>query len=326
MVTRFLIQCFAIPLAAAAPFAATAEEFPSRTITLVVPFAAGGGTDSLGRVLAAKLNARLGKSVVVENKGGAGSMLGASAVAKSPPDGYTILLVTNSTIAVTPILYKAPLIDPLKDFVPLAIVSGSPFFLLVNSKLPVKTAADLIQLAKQRPKQLTYSSAGIGSTAHTFMELFMKMAKIELIHVPYKGSAQAINDVLAGHVDMTFTDPTVAIATLKSDQVRFVGISTKTRHPAAPDLPPLSETGLPGYDALAWVAMVAPAHTPPDVVQKLRTEFTEIVRSAEFKEHLAKNGSVVLELPGADGITEFFKSEVRTWGGILKDAGLAGTQ
>lgn len=313
-------------LLAAIPQLAHAEDYPARPITLVVPFAAGGGTDSLGRVLAEKLSSRVGKSVVVENKGGAGSMLGASYVAKSAPDGYTVLLVTNSTIAVTPILYKVPLIDPLRDLTPLAMVSGSPFFLLVNAKLPVKSAGELIELAKQRPKQLTYSSAGIGSTAHTFMELFMKMAGIELVHVPYKGSAQAISDVMAGHVDMTFTDPTVAIATLKSDLTRFLGISTKARHPAAPNVPPISETGLPGYDALAWVAMVAPAQTPPDALKKLRTEFTEIVRSPEFKDHLAKNGSTIVDIQGADAVESFFKSEVRTWGGVLKEAGLAGTQ
>jgi tripartite-type tricarboxylate transporter receptor subunit TctC len=326
MVTRYLILCFAMLFALIPHPANAAENYPARQITLVVPFAAGGGTDSLGRLLAAKLSARVGKSVVVENKGGAGSMLGASAVAKSPPDGYTLLLVTNSTIAVTPILYKVPLIDPLQDFVPLVMVSGSPFFLVANRKLPADSVGDLIRLAKQRPKQLTYSSAGIGSTAHTFMELFMRLAQVELIHVPYKGSAQAINDVMAGHVDMTFTDPTVAIATLKSDHVKFVGISTKARHPAASEVPPISETGLPGYDALAWVAMVAPAQTPQDVVRKLRAEFTEIVQSPEFKEHLAKNGSVVLEQAGAGGVSEFFKSEVRTWGAALKDAGLAGTQ
>ena len=303
-----------------------AEEYPVRPITLVVPFAAGGGTDSLGRVIAEKLTARLGKTVIVENKGGAGSMLGASAVAKAAADGYTILLVTNSTIAVTPILYKVPLIDPLRDFVPLAMVSGSPFFLVLSPKLPAGSVRDLINLAKEKPKQLTYSSAGVGSTAHIFMELFMKMAGIEMIHVPYKGSAQAISDVMAGHVDMTFTDPTVAITTLKSGLAKFVGISTKTRHPAAPDIPPIAESGLPNYDALAWVAMVASAHTPDDVLRKLRIELAEIIKSTDFKDHLAKNGSTVLDITSPDGMTEYFKSEVATWGNILRDAGLAGTQ
>jgi tripartite-type tricarboxylate transporter receptor subunit TctC len=320
------VRSLLILLVAVRSFAAAAEEYPARPLTLVVPFAAGGGTDSLGRVLAERLGARLGKNVVVENKGGAGSMLGASAVAKSSADGYTILLATNSTIAVTPILYKASLIDPLRDFVPLAMVSGSPFFLVANPSLQVKTARELIASAKQKPKKLTYSSAGIGSTAHIFMELFMNLSGVEMTHVPYKGSAQAINDVMAGHVDVTFTDPAVAISALRSDLIKFVGISTKARHPAAPDVPPISETGLPGYDALAWIAMVAPAQTPPPILQKLRVELTSIVQSSEFEEHLAKNGSTVLEVQSPEATTQFFTSEIATWGKILRNAGLAGTQ
>jgi tripartite-type tricarboxylate transporter receptor subunit TctC len=306
--------------------AVVSEEYPSRQITLVVPFAAGGGTDTQGRIIAQRLHERLGKAVVVENKPGAGSMLGASAVAKAKPDGYTILLVTNSAIAVTPVLYKNPLFDPLADFVPLSIVSGSPFFLATNPKSPINSAADLIRIAKEKPKQLSFSTAGVGSTAHIFMELLMKRAGIELIHVPYGGTARAINDVVAGHVDVTFSDPGVAVDMWKSGLVKLVGISTKTRHPAVADVPSISESGLPDYDALAWIAIVAPAKTPGDIVQKLHWELAQIVGSKEFVEFQVSNGSVTVNIPTLEGMQSFFKSEIATWGQILRSAGLAGIQ
>jgi tripartite-type tricarboxylate transporter receptor subunit TctC len=314
----------AITLVYASP--APAESYPSRPITLVVPFAAGGGTDALGRLVALKLGARLGRSVIVENRPGAGSMLGASAVAKATPDGYTILAVTNSAIAVTPILYKTPLFDPIRDFAPLSMVSGSPFFLAVNPKSPINSASDLIRIAKDRPKALSFSTAGLGSTAHIFMELFIKKAGIELIHVPYGGTAPAVNDVVAGHVDMTFADPTVSIDMKKSGYLKLVGISTKERHPAAPDIPTIAESGLPGYGALAWVAIVAPAHTPTDIAEKLHAEIDQVVSAPEFREFLEKNGSIVLKTQSMDGLRDFFKSEVASWGQILRDASLAGTQ
>lgn len=303
-----------------------ADEYPSRTITLVVPFAAGGGTDALGRVIAQKLGERVGKSVVVENKPGAGSMLGASAVAKAAPDGYTLLDVTNSAIAVTPVLYKNSPYDPMRDFTPLAMVSGSPFFLAVNPRLPIKTASDLIALAKAKPKELTYSSAGVGSTAHIFMELFMKQAGIQLIHVPYGGSAPALNDVIAGNVDMTFTDPTLGVQMANSGQVRLIGISTKTRSPSAPNVPPISETGLPGYDALAWVAIVGPSGMPPEIVKKLNSELEEVIQSDDFKKFLETNGSVVLDISTVEATREFFATEISKWGDLLRSIGLTGVQ
>lgn len=326
MFMRYLVRVLVALFATTFPWVAPAQEYPARVITLVVPFAAGGGTDSLGRIIAGKLGPRLGTTVVVENKVGAGGMLAAGAVAKANPDGYTILLVTNSTIAVLPVLYKAPLFDPLRDFVPLAMVSGSPFFLVLSPKLQAESVGDLVRLAKERPNQLSYSSAGVGSTGHIFMELFRKIAGIELIHVPYKGSGQAMSDVIAGHVDMTLMDPTVAIGTLKSGTARVIGISTKTRHPAAPNVPPIAELGFPDYDVLAWVAMVAPAKTPENAVRRLRVELGEIVRSGEFKDHLANYGSTVLDIPAPEGVTKYFNSEVATWGKIIRDAGLAGTQ
>jgi len=253
-------------------------------------------------------------------------MLGAGAVAKSKPDGYTILLVTNSAIAVTPVLYKAPLFDPMADFVPLSMVSGSPFFLATSPRSPIHSVADLIRIAKAKPKQQSFSTAGVGSTAHIFMELLMKQAEIELVHIPYGGTAQAMNDVIAGHVDMTFSDPGVAVDMRRSDLVRLVGISTKARHPAAADVPSISESGLTEYDALAWIAIVAPAKTPQDIIRKLHAELGQIIGSREFVEFQENNGSVRINIPTMEGMQKFFKSEIATWGQVLRSAGLAGVQ
>jgi tripartite-type tricarboxylate transporter receptor subunit TctC len=323
--TSFLRDAI-VGLALANSSAALCDEYPSRPITLVVPFAAGGGTDTQGRLIAQRLHARLGQAVVVENKAGAGSMLGAAAVAKAKPDGYTILLVTNSAIAVTPVLYKTPLFDPMADFVPISMVSGSPFFLATNPKSPIHSVADLIRIAKERPKQLSFSTSGAGSTAHVFMELLMRHAGIELVHIPYGGTAQAMNDVIAGHVDMTFSDPQVAVDMRKSGRVRLIGISTKTRHPAAADVPSIAEGGLAAYDALAWIAIVAPARTPGDIVRKLHIELGQIIDSKEFAEFRENNASVPMNIPTVEGMQSFFKTEIATWGQILRGAGLAGIQ
>jgi tripartite-type tricarboxylate transporter receptor subunit TctC len=206
------------------------------------------------------------------------------------------------------------------------MVSGSPFFLAAHPALPIHSAADLISLAKQKPKQLTFSSAGPGSTAHIFMELFMKEAGIELVHIPYGGTAPALNDVIAGHVDITFLDPAIGVQMSRSKEIRLLGISTKARSPALPDLPSISETGLPQYDAFAWVAIVAPKGTPPEIVEKLHFDLGEIVKSADFRRFLETNGSVVLDVPTVDGIRGFFTAEMDKWGGVLRDIGLVGVQ
>jgi tripartite-type tricarboxylate transporter receptor subunit TctC len=321
-----LVCGIAALLLAAFPLFASAKEYPSRAITIVVPFAPGGGPDVLGRMIGQQLSIRLGKPIVVENKRGAGSMLGAGHVAKATPDGHTILLATNSAIAVAPILYKAPLFNSMNDFVPLSMVSGSPMFLAVNPKGPVQSVKDLIAFAKKKPKQLSFSTSGPGSTAHIFMELFMQKAGVELLHVPYPGSASGLNDVIAGHVHMSFTDPNLAVEMSKSGLVRLIGISTSVRHPAIPDVPTISEAGVSDFNSLAWVAMVAPAQTPSDIVQTLHREISEIVNGAEFKGYLEKNGSIVMNFRTTDAISGFFRSEIEFWGDIVRKAGIAGSQ
>ena len=306
---------------ALSPLAASAQFDPSRPVTLVVPFASGG-TDVVGRLVARKLSERIGTPVIVRNRPGAGSLLGAAEVAAAKPDGLTLLVATNSAICVTPVLYKEATCDPVRDFIPLALVSGSPFYLIVNANVPARSLKELLQLAKQR--QLSYSSAGSGSTAHIFMELLAKEAGVKMLHVAYKGSAPALQDVLAGFVDITFTDPAMAMKSQKA--LRFLGISTKSRHPTAPEVPTISEAGVPGYDALAWIAVVAPAKTPSDITRRLNSELNQVVGSADFGAFLETNGSVIVDIQTIEGVSAFFKSEIDKWGGVVRALGLEKSQ
>jgi tripartite-type tricarboxylate transporter receptor subunit TctC len=260
----------------------SAKQDPSQTITIVVSCAAGGGTpDTTCRLVAQKLSDRIGKPVGVKNLPGAGSLPATLDVAKARPDGTTLLFATNSAICFTPILYREPMYDPMRDFTPLVMLASNPFVLAVSAALSVRSVADLIRLAKQQPKQLRYASFGMG-TSHTFMELFTKEAGIELVHIPYAGSAaNVLDDISAGIVHMSFVDPKI-IVEHEFRGVRYIGLSTTARHPAVPDIPTIAESGLPSYDANSWVSLVAPARTPPEIAETLRAALRDIVASAEF--------------------------------------------
>lgn len=284
---------------------------------------AGGTPDTTSRLVAQKLTERIGKPVIVKNMPGAGSVRATTEVARARPDGYTLLFATNSAICFTPLLYKEPMYDPIRDFTPLVVLASNPFVLAVSAGLPIHSVPDLIRLAKEKPKQLSYASFGMG-TSHIFMEMLMKEAGIELIHIPCTGSAaQVLDDVSAGSVHMAFVDPKVSVERA-SGGVRYIGLSTTTRHPAVPDIPTIAESGLPSYDANSWVSIVAPATTPPEIAEKLRAALREIVASAEFKNYLAINGFVALDIPTVDGMYGFFKSEIVKWGDVLRSAGLVG--
>ena len=242
--------------------AAHAQDYPTRQVTLLLPFAPGGAIDVGARFFAQKLGERFGKPFVVENRPGAGTVIAANAVAKAAPDGYTIL-VALSPLATNATLYKQLPYDPTKDFAPVARVADIPFVLVVNPSLPVHSVAELIAYAKERPGKLTYASSGPGSTLHLAGELLKSMTGIEMTHVPYRGSPPALSDVVAGHVNLMFSDPSSAVAQIKEGKVRPLGVSSLTRMPTAPDLPPLAEAGVPGFEAVSWSLFVAPANTPP---------------------------------------------------------------
>jgi tripartite-type tricarboxylate transporter receptor subunit TctC len=326
MLAPLLVRLSVALLVSALAFAALADSYPSRPVTLVVTSKAGSGPDALGRFVAQKLSPRLGQSVVVENKPGAGSMIAANYAAKAPPDGHTLLLATLGSVALTPVLNKKPLVNPRTDFVSLVMTSQNAFFLSVNPKLPINSVQDLIRVAKERPGQMTYGTSGPGSAPHIFMELLMKLSGIKMIAVPYPGSGASTNDLVAGHIDVVFADAAV-IDLAKSGRVRIIGISTKTRHEAFPDIPSIAESGLPAFNAAAWNAVVTAAKTPPDIVKKLQVELSEVVKHPEFKAYLLKRGSTGMDdVSTPEEMRAFVDGEIDRWGDVVRSIGLAGSQ
>jgi tripartite-type tricarboxylate transporter receptor subunit TctC len=302
---------------------AVAQDYPTRTVTIVNPFAPGGGTDLLARMLAQKLEQRLGKSFVIENKVGAGSIIAASHVQKSNPDGHTLLMAPAPTMVVNPALYKSLPYTPLTDFVPLALLAQTPFVLLVNGELPIKSVPELIAYAKTN--KMTFASVGPGVPHHLFMELFKGMTGIQATHVSYRGSLPAVTDVAGGHVPMMFCDLGPAASFLAAGKVRPLGVSAPFRVPGYENIPPLAEAGVPGFNAVSWQMFVAPAKTPRPIVDRLNRELTEILSQKETKDQILKFGFLPIDNRSVDGLIEFVKSEGVRWGKVVKDAGLAGT-
>ena len=320
--------CWAIGLSLLAmlPVTAGAEDYPTRPITVVVPFPSGGGVDLMARLVSRKLEQRLGKTFVIENKPGAGSIIAASHVQKSAPDGYTLLMAPSPTMAVNVSLYKSLPYDPTTDFVPLALLSGTPFVLMVNPDLPVKTVPELIAYAKANAGKMTFASAGPGVPHHLFMELFKSMTGIQGTPVPYRGSLPAVTDLAAGHIPMMFCDIGPAEGLLQAKRVRPLGISTKTRHPNYPDIPPLNEAGVPGYEAVSWQMMVAPAKTPRPIVDRLHAELKAVLAMPDVREQIYRMGFLPLEGRSVEGLQAFVKSEIVRWGDVVQKAGIAKSQ
>ena len=304
---------------------ARAEDYPDRQITMVVPVAAGGAVDALGRLFAQQLASRLGKPVVVENRTGAGMITGTSAVARAAPDGYTLLVATSTPLAINATIHKKLPYDPVEDFVPVALIANSPFTLIVNPSLPVKSVPDLIKFAKEKPGQLSYASAGPGSPHHLFFELLKATTGIEATHVPYRGNVPAITDVVAGHVQAMFSDPS-GLPIIRDGKVRALGASTATRLLQAPDIPTIAEQGLAGFDAAAWIMVVAPAKTPADVVSRLHNEIKTISQLPEVREQVIKNGQTPTTTPPIPELRKYVQSEIARWGKVVQKAGIEGSQ
>jgi tripartite-type tricarboxylate transporter receptor subunit TctC len=306
--------------------AAQALDFPTRPVTIVVPFAAGGGTDILGRLVAQQLEQRLGRPFIIENKPGAGSTTGAGLVARANPDGYTLLMAPSPTMAVAITIYKNLAYDPVADFVPLALIAQTPFVLIINPSLPVHTVAELIALAKEKPGQLAFGSAGPGTPHHLYAELFKSMTGIEIGHVPYRGSLPLLTDVVAGHIPLSFIDFGPSVGMLRAGKVRPLGVSTKTRLAEFPDIPAIAEAGVPGFDAASWQMIVAPAKTPRPIVDKLHSEIIAAVGLPEFKSKIISGGMLPMDNPSIEGLQDFVKSEIIRWGAVVRRAGLAGSE
>ena len=305
---------------------AWAQEFPTRQITLIAPWPAGGAVDAICRALAQPLSERLGKSVVVENRPGAGSVIGTAAGAKAAPDGYTMVMAGSGSLAISATMYKKLPYDPVKDFIPLTMGAKIPFVLVVNPSLPVHSPAELVAYAKANPGKLSFASGGPGSPHHLYGELLKSMTGIEMTHVPYKGSAPALTDVIAGHVPLLFSDTVPSLPQIREGKVRALGVSTAVRLPSAPEIPPIAEGGVPGFDAAGWGVFSVPAGTPKEVVSKLQAALNSVLALPEVQQQIIRLGMIPEEPSSPEELQRFINGEIARWGKVVQQAGLAGTE
>jgi len=300
---------------------AVAQEYPVRPIKLIVGFSPGGAADSVGRALAEGLSLRLGQTVVVENRAGANGNLAAEATARSPADGYALYFPSVGH-AVNVSLYKRLSYDPIKDFTPIGKVFTAPNLLVVTSKSPFRSASELIAFAKANPKKLNFASSGQGTSVHLSAELFMRMANIEMVHIPYKGTGSAMPDLLTGVVDLSFPNLPSALPLVRSGQLRALGVTTAKRSAAASDIPSISEAALPGYEMSTWYGLVGPANLPPEIVQKLNAALQHVLQQPKFRERLLSQGAD--PAPGtAEDFGRFLVSEIDRWRSLIRAAGIA---
>ncbi len=287
---------------------------------MIVPSSAGGGSDIVARIVAPKLAERLGQQVVVENRAGAGTMIGGEVVAKAPADGYT-LLMGISTLAINPAIYRKVPYNALTDFAPITMVLSAPNILVVHPSLPVRTVKELIWFAQARPGELNFGSAGTGTNPHLSMELFLSMAKLRMVHIPYKGSAPAMIDLLGGQVATMAATMLTGIPHVRAGRLRALGVTGAQRSAIAPDLPTVAEGGVPGYEAVQWYGMVAPAQTPKEIITRLHRDMAAILQMPDVKERFAADGGE----PGGNTPEEFgryIRSETEKWARVVKAAGI----
>jgi len=308
-------------LAAATAGAAFAQAgYPSKPVRMVVPSSAGGGTDIVARIIAPELSKRLGQQVVIDNRPGAGTMIGIEVAAKSPPDGYT-LLMGLSTLAINSALYKKVPYDPQRDFAPITQAVSSASIIVVHPSIPVKTLKELIAFARARPDQLNYASAGTGTYPHMTMELFLSMAKLKMVHIPYKGTAPAMIDMVAGQVATMAATILTGMPQIRAGRLRPLAITSAARSPIVPDIPTVAEAGLPGYESVQWYGMLAPARTPRDIITRLHGEATRVLQQPEIKARFAGDGAdPVGSTP--EEFTRYIQSELTKWAKVARDAGI----
>jgi tripartite-type tricarboxylate transporter receptor subunit TctC len=323
---RCSVLLIAVALLACVSPTADAQDYPTRQVTIIVPFAPGGSADIVARMYAQKLSDRLGKPVVVDNRAGAGTAIGAAAAARATPDGYTFLLGGSSALAYNVTLHKALPYDPVRDFVPLAHVSSIPFVLVVQPKLPVHSLSDLIALAKDKPGHLAFGTAGTGSPAHLCAEYLRLLTGIDITYVPYKGSAPALTDLIAGVVPAMFVDLPPALPLIREGKIRALGVSLMAPVPAAPEIPPLAQAGVAGYDAGGWHMFVAPAKTPKQIVNRLHSELRSITALPEIQQRFTTLGLIPIDSPAIDDLAIYIKFEIDRWSKVIRSAGIAEAQ
>lgn len=297
-----------------------AQTYPSRTIRFIAPFAAGGGSDLIARRLAQKLTENLGQAVVVDNRTGGSGVIGTEIVAKSAPDGYTIMM-TTPTFTVNPSLIAKLPYDNIRDFAPIMLIATAPHLLAVHPSLPVKTVKELVALAKSKPEQLTFSSGSTGGSSHLSGELFNSTARIKMTHIPYRGGGQAVQAIFSGEVSLGFVDLVSMLPHVKSGRVRAVALTSLARSPLLPELPTIAESGYPGFRSGIWYGVVAPARTPNEVITKLNAELGKIVRTPEILSSLNADGATVVA-GSPEQFAELIRSETARWAKVLKEAGI----
>jgi tripartite-type tricarboxylate transporter receptor subunit TctC len=305
--------------AAALPATAAAQAYPSKPVRLIIPFPPGGSNDVVGRMIAFQLSERVGKQVVVDNQGGAGGIIGTEAVARAAPDGYTLLLISVAH-AFGSSMYKLPY-DPIGAFAPVSMLGTGPVALCVTAKLPVNSLQDLIALAKAKPGELNYATAGVGSFQHLSSALFKLQSGLDIVHIPFKGGGPAMADTIAGNTQITIGSLIQMLPHIKSGRLRVLGVGSAKRVPALPDVPTISEAGVPGYEATNWWGIVAPAGTPRPVIERLHKELSVILASAETKKRFESEGGEAAHM-SPEEFGRFIADETVKWAKVVKEAGI----
>jgi tripartite-type tricarboxylate transporter receptor subunit TctC len=296
-----------------------ADDYPTHPIRLIVPFAAGGAADSVARIVGKRVGDALGQTVVVEDRGGGGGIIGTEIVRNSDADGYTLLLGQSGPISINPGIYPKLPYDPEKDFVPISMTTAYPYVLVVNPSLGVKTVAELVALARSKPGQLNYGTAGVGASNHLLTELFDGKAGIKMTHIPYRGTSLAVADLISGQVQVVFADPVSALAQVRAGTLTALAVTSKDRSPVAPDLPTIAESGYPGFDAIAWHGILAPAGTPPAIIDRLHAEIVKALKDPEtIKLIEAQAIQVVGNTPQA--FAGFIKQDIVLWKDVAQQA------
>ena len=299
---------------------AQAEDYPSKIVRIIVPQTAGGGTDTFARAIGQKLSERWGQPVVIENKAGAGGVVGTDYVAKAPPDGYTLLVTYEGSQAINQSLYEKLPFDSLKDFEPVATIAVTPFLLIVGPRVEAKSLKEFIAYAKANPGKMTYGSAGNGSVNHLLGEMLKTEADIKLVHVPYKGAPAAIGDVMGGHIDAAFASMPSVISSVQSGVVRALAVSSAKRVAAAPDVPSIAESGFADFDVNPWWGILAPAGLDPTIAKKINTDVSEILKTPDMQELLAKQGATPL-IMSADAFKNLLARDIEKWRKVVKTSG-----
>ena len=320
-----LVLMLSLAASGARSVAGAIGRLPNRPVSFIVPFAPGG-VSILARILGQKLEQRLGKPFVVENRPGGGGITAAAAVANATPDGYTIMMASSTVLAINVTVRKSLPYDPRTALTPIALLARVPFVLVVNPELPIHSVADLVKLAKEKPGQIAFGTPGPGTFHHLNAEMFKSIFGLDLVHVPYKGSAPALNDLVGGHIQMMFCDVPPAMSLIQAGKIRALGVTTAQRVPAVADIPPLAEVGVPGYDTASWHTVTTTGNVPAPIVDKLYANIRDIMSDASVTEALVKDGAIPQVSPPPKELKGFVESEIVRWGKVIDQAGLAGSE